>query len=952
MGRDLKRLYAYCIHHPRRVIASAVLLSAVVSPGVLRLRLRTDGHALVPHDAPEIVVDRAIREDFGIDDPVVVVIHSNDSSGIFNSHTLALLDDLTTIFKAMDGIRQGNVFSLATEYGDRVFPGTLRFRRLLEPLPTTPEELERLRDDIRAIKLYSGTMVSFDEQAATILVGAAPGVDRVDLYRRIWETIESRGEIPEEVAVIGAPVAEALLGTHILEDLGVPNAVLGHRTRSHGMTGTERISPPPQGAGHPAPGGFPKSAYDVRVWIAQRIGLVPVALVVMALVFAVCFRSWVAVVLPLVEAGACLVVVFALMGWLGVPIYLTIAVMPIILTAAGVTDEIHIFARYRDRLHESTTGDHRAVLLSTMAEMGRPVIMTSVTTAIGFLAFALSPIAPVQAFGVFTAVGIVFCMAWSLTVIPAWLSLIEARHITDRRSIAAARTPVMKRWFGALGSGVVRFRVVVLAGAVALAVIAPLGIRKVVVQDSWIDGFAPESEFRRATNAFDEQFLGAHTLLVCVDAGRQRITGEIAGAAFDVLWAKLPGGVVDDPATLVGWRLRFKRLDQPPPAGDADLSAGVPAQADAQRRAVLDRWSTWITEAKREGDDVFVKGIPNQGLPKFGMRLTDADRVGFEITPSRLLKPDTVRRIGELESFIETKQAEAVGGVIGTADYVRTVNYLRRGRKETERSIPDAAEQIEWSWREYGRIRGEVRVRQLLDADYARSVVTVLMRDANFVGTARLMESIRAYEAEKLAPHGITLSFAGDVAVSQTLIGAIVGTQVISVAAALAGDFVVTALIGRSLVFGLLCIIPSALAVLMNFALMGWLGMPLGVATSMFSSMTLGIGVDYAIHHMQCYRHERAGGASRESAVIEAMKITGPAIFGNTLAVTLGFGVLMLSQVPANARLGGLLVLSLFNCFAATMLLLPAIVGRRDSKHGHSAPLPTSGVSIVQTRNA
>jgi predicted RND superfamily exporter protein len=918
------------------VIASATLLCAVISPGVLRLRLRTDGHALVPHDAPEIAVDRAIREDFGVDDPVVVVIQSNDSSGIFNAHTLALLDDLTTIFRAMDGVRPGNVFSLATEYGDRVFPGTLHFRRLLEPLPTTPEELERLRDDVRVIKLYSGTMVSFDEQAAAILVGAAPGVDRVDLYRRIGEAIKSRGEIPEKVAVIGAPVAEALLGTHILEDLGIPYALLGQRTEPHTSS---------------KPAAIPKSVYELRVWIARRIGLVPVALVVMAFVFFVCHRSWPAVVLPLLEAGTCLVVVFALMGWCGVPVYLTIAVMPIILTAAGVMDEMHVFARYRERLADSQSDDHRAVLLSTMEEMGRTIIMTNTTAGFGFLAFALSPIGPVRAFGVFTAIGMAFCLLWTLIVIPACLSLINAKQVVGRRRAWAggSAAPRMKRWFGALGSGVVRFRGAVLLGAITATVVAPLGIRKVVVQDSWIDGFAPESEFRRATHAFDEQFLGTHTLLVCVDAGRQRMTGEIVGTAFDMLWAKLPGEVIDDPAALVGWRLRFERPDQLPSPLKSEISnlksqrGGAPAgDSEAQRRAVLDTWTTWVTEAKREGDHVVVKGIPRQGLPKFGMRLTDTDRVGFELTPSRLLTPDTMLRIGELESFIETQKAEAVGGVVGTAEYVRTINFLRRGRKEAERSIPNDAEQIEWCWREYGRIRGQERVRQLVDADYARSVVTVLMKNANFVGTARLMENIRAYEAEKLVPHGITLSFAGDVAVSQTLIGAIVGTQVVSVAAALAGDFVVTALIGRSLMFGLLCIIPSSLAVLMNFALMGWLGMPLGVATSMFSSMTLGIGVDYAIHLMQCYRHERAAGVSRESAVIEAMKITGPAILGNTLAVTLGFGVLMLSQVPANARLGGLLVLSLFNCFAATMLVLPAVLGRRDSIARFPAPLSTS----------
>ena len=62
------------------------------------------------------------------------------------------------------------------------------------------------------------------------------------------------------------------------------------------------------------------------------------------------------------------------------------------------------------------------------------------------------------------------------------------------------------------------------------------------------------------------------------------------------------------------------------------------------------------------------------------------------------------------------------------------------------------------------------------------------------------------------------------------------------------------------------------------------------------------------------------------------MKATGPAIFIDALAVALGFGVMMLSQVPANARLGGLVVLSIVSCFAATLLLLPALMRIRAPK--------------------
>jgi uncharacterized membrane protein YdfJ with MMPL/SSD domain len=229
--------------------------------------------------------------------------------------------------------------------------------------------------------------------------------------------------------------------------------------------------------------------------------------------------------------------------------------------------------------------------------------------------------------------------------------------------------------------------------------------------------------------------------------------------------------------------------------------------------------------------------------------------------------------------------------------------------------------------------------------------------------------------------------------------------------------------------FGLLSIIPSATAVLVNFAFMGWVGMPLGVATSMFSAMTIGIGVDYAIHLQSRYRRLRgeksksqkvekskegptelaigdwrlsieepsiakspdhqittgsgdegtggrrdevrtAGPApghqvstssdceteglssrpqltplDRREAIAAAVAGTGPAIIVDTLAVAMGFGILTLSQVPANAHLGALVALSIVNCVVVTLLVLPAILAigarqalplREDVQHAHA----------------
>ncbi len=903
-------LYRYSIRHPRRTIAIAVLVTLSVAPGILRLKLRTDGHALVPADAPEIQHDHQIREDFGLDDPIVVFIRRTDHpDGIFNSHTLQLVQNLTDAFENLEYVHPASLFSLATEVSDRVFPGTLRFRRFLDPIPQARNELLALRESLRDVRLYNGTLIANDDKATAVLVGVPSDVNRMEFLQSINDAIAAQGTVPETIHVIGAPLAEGLLGTHILEDLGVPTSLLGHRPTLADPSTGERM---------------PRTLYELQRLIARYVGLVPLAVAIMALVFFISFRSVAAVALPLIEVGAALVVIFALMGWLGVPVYLTTAVMPVILTATGITDEIHVFSRYRHELRRRPDESHVDVLRSTMDEMTPPVLMTSITTAIGFLSFALSSIDPVQAFGLFTAGGIIFCMFWSLSVIPALLTLIDPKRFVDRPG-APGSTPAgttLDSVFRPLGALAIRFRWVVVVGAVTLTAVAPWGIGKIEVQDSWIDGFALNSGFRRATDAFNEQFLGTHILHVCVDAGHELLTGELRADAFDGRWMKFPADAVADPRTLIGRRLRLRRTED-------STFVGPPSRAEELRQT----WWSWIQSATRQGDRIVVGCDPRRGSALFALRLVPGDTARYDITTSPLLRPDVIQRIAELESFIEGHHDEAVGGVRGTSDYMATINYMRSGRKEADRKIPVNVEAIEWNWGEYERLRGYDRRRQLVDSDYGRSIVTVLMKNANFVGTARLMRDIREYERTNLAPHGISLSFAGDVAVSQTLIDAIVGTQVVSVLGSLVGDFLVTAILGRSLIFGLLCILPSSLAVLLNFAVMGWVGMPLGVATSMFSAMTLGIGVDYAIHLLERYRLSRAGGLDTRTALTEAVATTGSAICVDTLAVCLGFGILALSQVPANARLGGLLVLSLVNCFVATMLILPAILSVRRTRH-------------------
>jgi hypothetical protein len=85
-----------------------------------------------------------------------------------------------------------------------------------------------------------------------------------------------------------APAAETLLGLHILEDLGVPAAWLGAGGKVGVGAGKWRV---------------PSSWHELRLMVARRVGLVPVSMLVMALIFYLSFRNLIATALPLMEVG-------------------------------------------------------------------------------------------------------------------------------------------------------------------------------------------------------------------------------------------------------------------------------------------------------------------------------------------------------------------------------------------------------------------------------------------------------------------------------------------------------------------------------------------------------------------------------------------------------------------------------------------------------------------------
>jgi predicted RND superfamily exporter protein len=173
--------------------------------------------------------------------------------------------------------------------------------------------------------------------------------------------------------------------------------------------------------------------------------------------------------------------------------------------------------------------------------------------------------------------------------------------------------------------------------------------------------------------------------------------------------------------------------------------------------------------------------------------------------------------------------------------------------------------------------------------------------------------------------------FGGDLPEAMEVVRSVVGNQLRSIGWTLLGIMALLLLTLRSLKRVLVLILPVVCADAILLGALGLLDVPIGIATSLFASLTIGVGVDYAIHLDHAFRSRLARGVAFEEAAAGSLSSAGRAIRWNALTLGVGFLVLAFSTIPPNRALGLLLAASMIVSWAATIVLVPRFFRRADS---------------------
>ncbi len=257
----------------------------------------------------------------------------------------------------------------------------------------------------------------------------------------------------------------------------------------------------------------------VRTQINERIQqdqreILPLSALVLFITLAMSLRRLNGAIIPLLTAGLSVVWTLGLMAALEIPVNVMTSIVPALLIIIGSTEDIHLLAEYHAG---ALQGMPRMDAIHAMGHnMGLAVLLTFITTYLGFLSISLNDVELLQQFGMVASTGLLLNFLITVSLLPVCL-----RYLGERP--AARSADPMDENYHRLADWVFRFvqtnkrTIVVLTTSVA--VVSGYGAFSLRVNNTPLDYFDSDSNVTQRLNRLQEQLAGMETFSIVLDSG-------------------------------------------------------------------------------------------------------------------------------------------------------------------------------------------------------------------------------------------------------------------------------------------------------------------------------------------------------------------------------------------------------------------------------------------------
>jgi uncharacterized protein len=865
---DIKQAVTdYSMKHYRLVTIVMILFTLGLGALIPLIKVDTDPENMLSEDEAVRLFHNSTKDMFALNDIVVVgIVNNKNPNGVFNPSSLARIYELTEFAGTLSwpdeeqpdrqiGVVEVDLLAPSTvDHISQGRPGEIRFEWLMKKPPATEAEALQIRDRALSNPLLRGTLVSEDGKAVCLYLPLTSKDLSYRVYSKLKEKIATfSGD--EQYHITGLPVAEDTFG--------------------------------------------------VEMFIQMAVSA-PLAMVIIFLLMLLFFRKLILVISPMILAMVTVISTMGLLIGFGFPVHIMSSMIPIFLMPIAVVDSVHILSEFFD-LYTKEKGRINTTK-EVMGNLFTAMLYTSLTSAAGFASLALTPIPPVQVFGIFVAIGIMIAWLFTVTFIPAYIMMIKedslknfgyAAHHAERES----RTAKMLTRMGNLTYSRAR---PILAVVLLITAVAVYGITQIQINDNPIKWFSKGHPIRQADIELNKHFGGTYmAYLVLEDASEDGTSPEFVRSLQS------------------RWKEKISSIEKEMPiaaasVGDIDnlLSSGT---ADKKNMAQYLDGFIEVANKKLQAAEV----SKEDAAIDLWYEVIDF----FELEKERLKlfkQPEVLEYMAKLQSYlVETQLAGKSNSV---ADIVKKIHQeLIDGRPESY-IIPETSAAVAQCLLQFQSSHNPEDLWHLVTYDYMKANIWIQLTSGDNRDMEKVVHGVNDFFTKNPPPIPLKHNWAGLTYINTVWQEKMVLGMLQSFLGSFIIVFIMMTILFRSPLWGIICMVPLTVTIIVIYGIIGLIGKDYDMPAAVLSALTLGMAVDFAIHFLE---RARASFAETNSWQLSAGVMFGEpamAISRNVLVIAIGFLPLLAAPLMPYKTVGIFLCAIMALSGIITLMALPATI--------------------------
>ena len=477
--------------HKLKSLLSIIAFTLIFAWHLPNLVIDTSTIGFLSEKHPDRVFYTRFLEQYGRDDVVLIAI---ESENIFSLNTLNKIREMQEKLKEnvphLSEIE--SIINARHTYGEN---DSLTVDELMKEWPETEEDLTRIKNLALSNSNYTNFLISEDAKFATLIVKLEKTLQSdTDYLLDDFAEIENIQTDEEYSFLSGAEETEALKAI---------NKVIINFSDAN-----TKISV----SGSPVVLDAIKSTLmeDMPIFMGS-------AILIITFVLYILFRRISAVAIPISVVIFSMLSTFGLMAWANVPFTVATQILPSFLIAVAVGSSVHllvIFYRHYDQNLQKLNAIAYAANHS-----GTPIVMTTFTTAIGFMSFIFAKVEPVADLGWVSACGIMFVLLYSITLVPIMISFLNIKTLKPAETENKDGESFADKVLNSMADVSIKHPAQVLSFSFILIAVSLYGGTRVGVSYNPLNWFPEDSVVRINTEHLNEKLRGINTFEIVFDTG-------------------------------------------------------------------------------------------------------------------------------------------------------------------------------------------------------------------------------------------------------------------------------------------------------------------------------------------------------------------------------------------------------------------------------------------------